>query len=142
MPELAKFDPVAIAEGLKDKIRAEVAGLIPDDTIKAMIIHTTSEFINGRRGGYNSEPVFDGNTLKGIIQQLVKERIITVAREELDKPEWSHQFDNAGRQVAGDALRRCVVENADAMLASMMASIAANAALQVRYQLEQALRNT
>ena len=140
--EITKFDPAQIAEGLKDKIRAEVANLIPDVVLKQMIESVTNEFINGRRSNnYSQDMVFDGNTLRGIVTEQIKQRLIKATVTELDKPEWQVKFDNAGRQMAGDAMRQCIVENADALLVQLMSAVTATAVQQMRFQLEQAIRN-
>ena len=121
---VAPYDPAKLMDAVRDRIKAEFVGLIPEDAWKQMVKAEVERF-------FKTEDVYsygysDRKALPSQFQRVVWDALQedTKARVKafLDSPEWAGEWGENGQRKAGEAVRKIVVEKSGEILSSLLAN--------------------
>lgn len=88
--EIQKFDPSTLMQGVKDRIKATFASLIPDEQWDQMVKKEVDDFFRLQTVGYRSEQVSTFTlTVRDVLQKEVYKRVEEVLRSPEFSLEWT-----------------------------------------------------
>lgn len=117
--EIEKFDPSKLMDGVKDRIKATFASLIPDEQWQQLVKTQYDAFFDRPWDGYNKKETpsnFD-KLCKQILEEVAKEKI-----KELLTQYASDNWSNNGL-IASEALKELLTENADKIFINVISSM-------------------
>lgn len=122
--EIAKpfdFDPGKLAEQLRDKIRIDMAKLMPDAMWEGLLKKEADKFFaeeTERRSYGKLQVITDfGRVVNEVLEEETKRRV----KEMLSSSEWAGYWGGQG-EVAGERIKELVLENSSQILASLLAN--------------------
>lgn len=126
--EVVQFKPQDFQEQLKEKIRAEIGNLIPDEQWTALVKQELDAFFNNK---YEEGVGFQADTFRpAYLTKVCNEEIAKYCREKVQEvlrgEEWQKQWDGKGRAIASAAVSEILKQNANEIFASMFSGVAQN----------------
>lgn len=115
--------PVSFEERVKAKIKADLAGLVPDEMWEGLVRKQIDEFMT--------------KDLTPLIQAELKAHFAGFIREELGKPEWSSSQWVGNNMIGSELVRGVIVDAAPQILASLLAGAAQSVVYQLQNQFPQ-----
>lgn len=117
MSDIEKFDPAAAVNAIRDKIRGAMLEIIPNEQWNALIEAEMHAFMNDTtkrdQWGHTQEQKAG---YKAIVRALLEEEFKARVKAMLGSSEWSGQWNNHGRQEAGDIIKKYVQEHTGEIL--------------------------
>lgn len=115
--QLQKFE-----DGVKARVREIVSELIPEQMYNEIVQRTVEQF----------RTVELPSLVRAELTAIYKEKI----REFISTPEFQAQWEN-GQQVAGEGVKKLLIESAPLVFASVMGGLAQSVIDQLRYKATQ-----
>src|ERR1700754_234825 len=115
--QLEKFDPATLTQGVKDRIKATFVSLIPDEQWDQMVQNEVNTFFNVRRPAYNSRDISD---FQSVCSSTIREECIARLKTYFSTREFEATWTEKGVPVLQEGLKKTIVDNAGAMLVSIM----------------------
>ena len=109
-----------IAEKVAERIRDQFLELVPADEFQRMVEAQIKWFTTKPPKTYSHSPETESP-----LEKLLRDELRTHYADAVKKAvsEWHGSWDQYGKATATDAVKKLVTENADAILASMMAGV-------------------
>lgn len=122
MPDgtIAPYDATKLMDAVRDRIKAEFIGLIPEDAWKAMVAAEVKKFFEAKPSpGYYENRNMPSDFQKTVWDELEKE---TRARMKtfLSSPEWNTRWEGDGKKDVSEAVEKIVVEKSGDILAAIL----------------------
>jgi len=116
--DVEKFDPSQLMQGVKDRIKAEFVGLIPEEQWQEMVKREVDIFFKERDRGYHSKNHQSdfGQLVHNLLRDEVTERINTYLKGEEFETVWT----GPGTATVSKAVKEIIIENSGEMLANMV----------------------
>lgn len=117
------YDPTKLMDAVRDRIKAEFVGLIPEDTWKQMVAAEVKKFFaEETRSGYQED-----RKLPSLFSRVVWEELERNSRERvrtmLSSQEWQGRFGFSNNQQtceASEMVKKLVVEKSGEILAGIL----------------------
>ena len=120
--KVQKFDPSKLMDGVKDRIRAEFASLIPDDAWQEMVKKEVDYFFYRKEDeGYSSRR--SSSQFERMCNTLLEKECKERFGEYLKSAEFSTVYNEKGSPIASQAVERFIVENSGKVLASFFGNM-------------------
>jgi len=131
-----EFDPRALAEQLRDKIRVDMATLMPDEMWEALLKKEMETFFEKQTTtDYHGRRTVDRpSVFHEIVTEIMREETKKRVRDMLNKPEWDGFWDGQ-EQRAGEKIEELIKKNAGAILASVLSESISSVVGQMRHNL-------
>lgn len=127
---IQSFDPSALMQGVKDRVKATFVSLIPDEQWEQMISREAEEFFRTKDRYQSAHSRISDFSI------IVNEVLSTVARERINAflVEYeSHIWDgNSNMPRAGDLLKELMIKNAPEIFTSIFGNMMQNAINNMR----------
>lgn len=119
MADVKAYDPMTLMSAVRDRIKGEFIGLIPDDAWTSLIKAEAEKFFEKKQNsGYS-----DRAPLPSDFQSIVWKELETATKakmqEFLASEEWTGKWDGQ-RNAAGAAVRALVVEKSGEIMANVL----------------------
>lgn len=116
--QVATYDPAKLMDAVRDRIKAEFVGLIPEETWKQMVQTEVKRFFEVKeRNGYSHTKSCSD------FQSIVSDELDKATRkrlgEYLNGPEWQSQWDGQ-KDAMGEAVKKFMVERSGEVLATIL----------------------
>ena len=131
MGEMATYDPSKLMDSVAAKIRAEFAGLIPEEHWRALVKKAVDGFFERRDRGYNQDKTSDFELL--VLECVRKDAAQRIAKY-LEGPEWVAQWDGAHKTVS-EAVDAIVKKNAHEFINAMVGGLVQSLVEEMRSRL-------
>lgn len=131
-------DPKTVEQLISERIKKDFIELMPEDTFEKMVGTVIGKFTKpDTRYSNNPKPSkFDELVEKIIVKEHLAPRITAA----LQNHEFNQRFDAAGKDIADRALKAFILENADMVLANLMANLVGETMMEFRNQFTQKLQ--
>lgn len=132
--EIAKFDPAAYVDKVRDRIKQSLVDVIPDEQWNVMLKAEISAFFESKteRSAHGHEtrelPSEFRRIVKGVVEEDTKRRV----REMLSGPDWTSYWDGTKQQV-GEEIARIARENGAAILAKWLEAAIGQVISSIRF---------
>jgi hypothetical protein len=132
--EVAKFDPAAYVDKVRDKIKQSLVDVIPDEQWNAMLKAEISSFFESRteRPAYSHEAREIPSEFRRIVKTVVEEETKKRIRDMLATPEWTSYWDGT-KQQAGEEIARIARDNGAAILAKWLEAAIGQVISSIRF---------
>jgi hypothetical protein len=114
MGDLKPFDPADFQKTVADKIKAEFAGLIPEEHWKSLVKKHVDDFLNGTGEG----------TLHAIVFREMGVKLAELLKTYFTTDGWSATWQGDGRHVASERIRHIITENMPTIVADLLSGAA------------------
>lgn len=131
MSNVTNFDPMTLAEKLRERIRTSFVDLIPDETWKAMVEKEIQSFTTQERNYSGNHPSPLQALIASIAKDEIKKRIESQVLALLTTPEYSDHWDS-GTQKAGAVVEAYLKSIVPELVTTMFTGIASNAVNHLR----------
>ena len=119
--EVAPYDPKRLMDAVRDRIKAEFVGLIPEDTWKKMVKTEVEQFFAEKHdNAYGTRRELPSDFQRVVWQELDKATRAKM-KEYLESEEWQGHWKK-NQLVAGKAVRKLVVEKSGEIMANVLGS--------------------
>jgi hypothetical protein len=118
MTEVTKFDPNAYVDKIREKIKASLIDVIPDDQWNTMLRAEITQFFESKRPAYHGGPA-QPSEFHRVVMSVIEDETKTRVKELLNSPEWTSHWDGTKMQAA-DEIARLVRENSAAIMAKWL----------------------
>ncbi len=114
-----------LADQLKDKIKLELVGLIPDDEFHKMIKNVAVKFFETRHEQYQNKPKCSEFT--ATVLECLKEDVRERTKKYLESDEWQSHWDvETQSQVPGKMISKLCIEHGPEIFTNMLAKFVQN----------------
>ena len=117
--DIVPYDPSRLMDAVRDRIKSEFVGLIPEDAWKEMVKGEVDSFFAARHEPYNNQRELP-SLFQGVVLEELKTAVKAKMKEYLESEEWTGQWDGDGRNVASEAVRKLVVEKSGEIVANVL----------------------
>lgn len=122
---LAPYDATKLMDAVRDRIKAEFVGLIPEDTWRQMVKAEVDRFFKDGdvySYGYGNDRKALPSQFQSVVWEALKEDTKLRVKAFLESPEWEGEWDGQGGRKAGEAVKKIVVEKSGEIVSSMLAN--------------------
>ena len=118
----APYDPMQLMDAVRDRIKSEFVGLIPDGAWTELIKAEAEKFFKTKENpGYNSDRSPLPSDFQRIVWKELEAATSAKMKEFLASEEWTGKWgDNGQRRIASEAVRKLVVDNSGEILAGVL----------------------
>ena len=119
------YDPAKLMDAVRDRIKAEFVGLIPEDTWKQMVKAEVDRFFQQQKAynyGYGNQEKILPSQFQEVVWKALEEDTKLRVKAFLDSPEWAGEWESNGTRKAGEAVKKIVVEKSGEIVSSMLAN--------------------
>lgn len=132
---LTKFDPQSYADKLRDRMKASMVDIIPDEEWEMLLKTQLKDFFEDKSvvtafGERKAQPSPFKNAVVQVLEEETKKRI----REMLERPEWSGYW-NGQEAVAGKAIEEMVKEHGADILNNWLSSAIQAVVSRIKYEM-------
>lgn len=135
MNSVVKFEPGTFVEKLREKMKAALLDLIPEEQWESMLKAEVDAFFKNKTVQVNTASYYRNEERAGGFRSAVREVLTAETKKRvlamLETDEWSGHWDGS-RQVAGKTVAKIVRENAAEILENMFSMAAQNAVNALR----------
>lgn len=118
--QVTQYDPTKLMDAVRDRIKAEFIGLIPEDVWKKMVdAEVQSFFEKGKESNYYDTRVTPSKFQRVVWEEMEKEtraRMKTV----FESGEWTTHFDGKGAPQAGAEVKKLLLENSGEIVSRVL----------------------
>jgi hypothetical protein len=121
---IVSYDPSKLMDAVRDRIKAEFVGLIPEDAWKQMVKAEVDRFFKTEdmySYGYSDRKALPSQ-FQRVVWDTLQEDTKARVKAFLESPEWSGEWDGNGQRKAGEAVKKIVVEKSGEIVASLLAN--------------------
>lgn len=116
------FDPAGLAEQLRDKIRVDMATLMPDEMWQELLEKEVKTFFQSREDRqYGGRPKILASVFHGIVIDVLREETRGRVKEMLNSKEWVGFWENS-KLTAGEEIKELITKNAPEILSALLAN--------------------
>lgn len=116
--QVAPYDATKLMDAVRDRIKAEFVGLIPEETWKQMVQTEVKRFFEVKdRSGYSHGKSY--SDFQGIISEELEKETRRRLAEFLGKPEWQSHWDGY-QDAMGESLKKFMVERAGEIVTTVL----------------------
>lgn len=146
MAEVVKIDPSVFADRLRDRIRATLGDLIPEDAWDTLMKAEMDRFFNARREGSGFYERSIPSDFTAIVQEMFAQHVRERVKNFLaNDPSWQRRWDGAGDAIIPTALEAMIERNLPVLMrecvGAFFSGFAACAATSAVMQIEQRMRS-
>lgn len=123
---VVQYDPARLMDAVRDRIKAEFVGLIPEDAWKAMVKAEVERFFKAEdvyNYGYGSDRKALPSQFQRVVWDALQEDTKARVKAFLSSPEWEGEWDGQGNRKAGEAVKKIVVEKSGEIVAALLAGV-------------------
>jgi len=123
---VAPYDPAKLMDAVRDRIKAEFVGLIPEDAWKQMVKAEVDRFFQQQDAynyGYNEHRKALPTQFQTVVWKALEEDTKARVKAFLESPEWAGEWDSNGQRKASEAVKKIVVEKSGEIVASLLANV-------------------
>ncbi len=122
--EIERFDPSALMNGVRDRIKATFVSLIPDQHWGKLVQGEIDSFFS-KKDGYNRERSSDFSLLiKSELEKYVKEKIVPPIMNQYFEQEWDGEKNEV---KVGKVVEDIIIKNSGQILLTIIGSAMQNA---------------
>lgn len=138
--QIEPYNPQAIMQGVKDRIKATFVNLIPDEQWEEMVKKEVDDFFlatktteeNSWGNKYQKHSTF-GKMVEYELQAECKKRLM----DYLASPDFEQKWENNGQVIMSETVKNMVIENSGAIIANFFGNMLSTAFSSLRYQIQQ-----
>lgn len=116
---VVEYDPSRLMDAVRDRIKAEFVGLIPEDAWKEMVKSEVDNFLAPRHEPYNNQRELP-SLFQGVVLEELKTAVKAKMKEYLESKEWATQWGGQPMNTASEAVRKLVVEKSGEIMANVL----------------------
>ena len=131
--EIEKFDPSTLMDGVRDRIKATFIALIPDEAWNQIVKKEIDEWMAIRKRDYRYKEEF--SDFGRLVRDELKKRAVESIQKIIGEFE-EYSWDQEGRQLVNENVKKIILENADAILLSVIGSMVQGAVNNLKYSLK------
>ncbi len=120
--EVEKFDPSTLMQGVKDRIKATFVSMIPDVQWEQIVGAEVDSFLKKSDTSYNHNRDYK-SPLDVLIRQELNEWAKGKFAEYLQSEGMKTTWDENGKPVASEAVKKMILENSGQMLLSLFGGL-------------------
>ena len=128
-----KFDPSALMDGVKDRIKATFISLIPDEAWEQIVKKEIDNWMTIKKRGYRSTEEYSDFSI--VVQGELRKRAAESIQKIIGEFE-EYSWDQEGRQLVNENVKKLILENADSILLSIIGSMIQAAVNNLKYSLK------
>lgn len=114
---VANYDPSKLMDAVRDRIKAEFVGMIPEETWKQMVSAEIKRFFEAKDSNHYDRPRY--SDFQRVVWEEVDKNTRLRVKAFLDSPEWQSQWDGENN-VMGEAVKKLMVEKSGEMVAVIL----------------------
>jgi|GEM_PF-2228109 len=134
--EIVKFDPTKLADHLKDKIRLDIAELMPEEMWQGLLKNEIEKFITEQPAGNGYSNRTTSSDLSKLTKEILKKELEKKIGEYFAGEEWAGKWESRGtggpQALLGKAVKEIIVDNADIMFENMIAGAVSSVLRQLK----------
>jgi len=118
--EIEKFDPSKMMDGVKDRIKATFASLVPDDAWDQMVKSTVHKYFHEKDYGNNYTDRYKYTQFDLLVFTLLEEETRKRLAEYLKSEGYATAFSTYAEPVIGAKVEKLFIENSGQILFSLL----------------------
>lgn len=136
--EIQKFDPTKLMEGIKDRIKAEFASLIPDEQWNQMVKKEVDDFFNTTEQdrSYQSSIMNHKTRFDFLIKEMLSQYCTDKFKEYLNSEKFTVMFDSKGKSIMSAAITKIMVENSGDILMNFFGGMMDSAITDLKMKMQ------
>lgn len=119
------YDASKLMDAVRDRIKAEFVGLIPEETWKQMVKAEVDRFFQEQAAynyGYGQERRALPSQFQAIVWKALEDDTKERLKKFLESPDWQGDWDGKGSRNAGEAVKKIMVEKSGEIISAVLAN--------------------
>lgn len=115
--EVTKYDPSRLMDAVRDRIRSEFIGLIPQEQWSAMVRREIDEYFLLRSTGYQQT---NTTAFREDVRRILRERLANELKNYFAGPDWCEDWNDNGKLKTSVEVRRLIIESLPEILQAVL----------------------
>lgn len=132
--EIAQYDASKLMDAVRDRIKAEFIGLIPEDTWKQMVKNEVDRFFAKQEvTSWGERPRTATSNFQEEVHTLLKAEVTVRLKEYFGSPEWQHAWNEHGIPLASENTKKLIAEKMPEIVQGAVGSLVQNVINSMRH---------
>lgn len=121
--DVARFDPSAVQDRVKARVKEAFVDLIDDEAWTELVRTEMKRFFEGysrRRYAGDQDPAWVPSELQTVVREVMREHFTELVKQQLQSDGWRNWWDENGKARLGQHLQRELVAAAPEMFAKVV----------------------